>query len=277
MLAGRRVTNQREAANSRHPFPSMSSFRAIQPPTIGRIVQIALSASVAEMINGRLWPNVIRSVSAGELFPLIVTRVWPAEMYQDNLVINGQIVLDGPGHLWVSTVHFGNNPGEWRWPDHSALAPAQAPLKNHSGKIAADMASPKVRAAIQAEANPAVLHDRIAQLTAEVQELNALLIDRTAEAAQLADRAKRAEEERDRRRAAENKLISDRDRLIHVDIAGLNKEILELKTELESSRQARKIYSDQANKAAEELSACMERERRLTERLAKIAGIVSDL
>jgi hypothetical protein len=65
--------------------------------------------------------------------------------------------------------------------------------------------------------------------------------------------------------------------VLHERIAQLTAGLQELQTELESARQARKIYSEQSNKAAEELSACMERERRLTERLANIAGIVADL
>ena len=65
----------------------------------------------------------------------------------------------------------------------------------------------------------------------------------------------RLREELERRRAAENHLIAERDRLIHKDISTLRLEL---------------AHAEGALKASQD------RERRLTERLAHIASLTSD-
>lgn len=82
-------------------------------PSIGRIVHYTISDHDAEMINRRRvakphepgWPagavaHSGNSVRAGEIYPLIITRVWN----EDPGTINGQVLLDGNDSLWVTSV-----------------------------------------------------------------------------------------------------------------------------------------------------------------------------
>jgi hypothetical protein len=117
----------------------------------------------------------------------------------------------------------------------------------------------------------------ITTLTAERDDLNARLLDVTAAAAVTAGRIERLQDELARVRKHETELIQDRDRLIHKDLAQLHKEVDDLKGELENERAARKIYSDRLAKSDSELAAALDRERRLSERLANVASLVSDM
>lgn len=99
-------------------------------PSIGRIVILKLSASCAEGINARRrharshaaahgneaqqtgvqvhWGN---DVAEGDEFPMVIVRIWGPEM------VNGQVLLDGSDTLWATSVHEGDQPGEWHWPE----------------------------------------------------------------------------------------------------------------------------------------------------------------
>lgn len=97
-------------------------------PTIGQTVLYKLSESDAERINRRRgakpWsdPNwshgaqahVGNPVSAGEVVPLVIVRVWPNE-YDDAPGVNGQAILDGNDSLWVTSAREGSEPGTWHW------------------------------------------------------------------------------------------------------------------------------------------------------------------
>lgn len=92
--------------------------------TIGRIVQYTLSEQDAEHINRRRVPlidsaaqahngaqvHVGNSARAGDVYPMMICRVWVPEM------VNGQVFLDGNDTLWVTSRHEGTAPGEWAWP-----------------------------------------------------------------------------------------------------------------------------------------------------------------
>lgn len=82
--------------------------------TVARIVHYALTQQNAEAINKRRQDardsKIAQTSSgaqvhfgnearAGDILPLLVTKVWP-----DGLV-NGQVFLDGNDILWVSSVH----------------------------------------------------------------------------------------------------------------------------------------------------------------------------
>lgn len=98
-------------------------------PSIGRIVHYVLSAQDAEQINRRRttsaqiaariadekWPlgaqaHIGNSVSEGEVYPLVITRVW------DSGMVNGQVMLDGNDLFWATSRHEGVEPGTYRWP-----------------------------------------------------------------------------------------------------------------------------------------------------------------
>jgi hypothetical protein len=96
-------------------------------PTVGRIVLYKLTEYDASAVNKRVKDAmenmasyqarsngtivyVGNSVSAGDVYPMIVVRVWT-----DDLV-NGQVMLDGNYTLWVTSVHVGEDPGNFAWP-----------------------------------------------------------------------------------------------------------------------------------------------------------------
>ena len=90
-------------------------------PAVGRIVHVTLSADLAQSINRE--PGFRGNAHCeGEVYPMIIARVWPKETYSDGLTVNGQLVLDGVGTFWMTSVHYGDQPGQWRWPhiEHAA-------------------------------------------------------------------------------------------------------------------------------------------------------------
>lgn len=88
-------------------------------PTIGRIVHYRLSEQDAEFIGQRRAARASRegvnvqtlgnAVRAGDVFPAIVTRVWPSGC-------NLQVTLDGADGLWVTSRTEGTEPSTWSSP-----------------------------------------------------------------------------------------------------------------------------------------------------------------
>jgi hypothetical protein len=111
--------------------------------TIGRTVLYTLSEQDAEQINRRRtsgasikhrmdsfnargdawmgeggWPigaqaHIGNTVSAGDVFPMTVVRVWD----KASGCINGQVLLDGNDTYWATSRHGGTEPGTWAWPE----------------------------------------------------------------------------------------------------------------------------------------------------------------
>lgn len=54
-------------------------------------------------------------LNIGDELPLIVAKVWPHEFGEGVPGVNGQVILDGPETLWVTSVQEGNRPGTWRF------------------------------------------------------------------------------------------------------------------------------------------------------------------
>lgn len=89
-------------------------------PSVGRIVHYRLTAQDADQINRRrpIGPqdghgkvvHVGNPVSEGDVFPLIVTRVWGAS---EGSAVNGQVLLDGNDSLWVTSAVEGDGPRQW--------------------------------------------------------------------------------------------------------------------------------------------------------------------
>lgn len=95
-----------------------------QKPSIGRIVRYTLSEEDATVINSRrkdlravvgIPVTVGNSVSAGEVYPMVITRVWGD---QPTSVVNGQVLLDGNDLHWVTSVSHGEGERHYTWPAH---------------------------------------------------------------------------------------------------------------------------------------------------------------
>ena len=110
--------------------------------TIGRVVLYRLHAQDAEKINRRRttgseiarrisantckegmdyagtathWPigaqaHIGNEVKAGDIFPMIVTKVWSPGY------VNGQVFLDGNDCFWATSVEEGVEGHYWQWP-----------------------------------------------------------------------------------------------------------------------------------------------------------------
>lgn len=91
-------------------------------PSIGRIVLYVVSEHDARLVNERraehAFPQGINLPQPGDVLPLIICRVWTPELYDGKETVNGQLMLDGGGVLWKTSVHLGEpeTPGTWHWP-----------------------------------------------------------------------------------------------------------------------------------------------------------------
>lgn len=96
-------------------------------PSIGRIVHYTLSEQDATATNKRRNDaqahlgqhisasdgsqiHVGNSVNAGDVYPMVITRVW------SGTLVNGQVLLDGNDLLWVTSVSEGEGERSWAWP-----------------------------------------------------------------------------------------------------------------------------------------------------------------
>lgn len=98
-------------------------------PSIGRICHYTLDQQDANEVNRRRddarrnldWHrehqtgavvHAGNSVSEGDVFPLIITKVWSAPA-NENSSVNGQVLLDGDDTLWVTSVQQGDGLRHW--------------------------------------------------------------------------------------------------------------------------------------------------------------------
>lgn len=99
-------------------------------PSVGRIVHYTLNEYDAQQINKRrhdatahmaehveassgVVVHVGNGVREGEVYPLVITRVWgPGE----TAAFNGQLLLDGNDTLWVTSTAIGDGPHMCAWP-----------------------------------------------------------------------------------------------------------------------------------------------------------------
>ena len=81
----------------------------------GDIVLYKLSALDVEHIHEQhsKLDFTANGVYEGEVLPLVVVKVWPHEFGPDVPGVNGQVLLDGPDSLWVTSVGPGGSPGKW--------------------------------------------------------------------------------------------------------------------------------------------------------------------
>jgi hypothetical protein len=97
-------------------------------PTIGRIVLYTLSEDDAKQINkrrkdahdagtARLNTGAVvhfgNTVNAGDVFPMVIVRVFGAEPTSG---VNGQVLLDGNDTFWATSRVQGEGPFRWNWP-----------------------------------------------------------------------------------------------------------------------------------------------------------------
>jgi hypothetical protein len=69
----------------------------------------------------RTWPlgaqaHIGNPAYNGEVYPMIVVRVWPDEYGPHFDGVNGQVLLDGNDTFWATSVKEGTEPGTWHWP-----------------------------------------------------------------------------------------------------------------------------------------------------------------
>lgn len=88
-------------------------------PSVGRIVHYCLTeqnaaeimrrrttgADIAARIKDEKWPigaqaHVGNAVSAGDVFPMVIVRIWPS----DTGSVNGRVLLDGTDEYWATSV-----------------------------------------------------------------------------------------------------------------------------------------------------------------------------
>jgi hypothetical protein len=89
-------------------------------PTIGRIVRYTLTDYDATKITQARTKDLNtsgNSVSAGDVFPLLITRVWGST---PESAVNGPVFLDGNDTLWVTSASVGEGPGHFSWPVREA-------------------------------------------------------------------------------------------------------------------------------------------------------------
>lgn len=101
-----------------------------QKPSLGRIVHYTLSEQDAEAINRRRddaqahagehrdrrdgsQVHVGNEVKAGDVYPMVITRVWGPE---SKSAVNGQVLLDGNDLYWVTSTAVGEGPRHFAWP-----------------------------------------------------------------------------------------------------------------------------------------------------------------
>lgn len=105
-----------------------------QTPSLGRTVHYTLSEQDADAINKqRMDAKNLNAagvtlasqelgaqihcgnvVGAGEVYPLVITRVWGNE---PTSAVNGQVQLDGNDLYWATSVSAGDGPRHFTWPE----------------------------------------------------------------------------------------------------------------------------------------------------------------
>lgn len=97
-------------------------------PTTGRTVLYVLSetdcAAIRQQRERRKAAGLIgenespgNPVQPGDIVPAVIVRVWSEE----NGLMNGQAILDGPDSLWLMSRHRDDakTPHTWHWPVRS--------------------------------------------------------------------------------------------------------------------------------------------------------------
>lgn len=86
-------------------------------PTVGRIVHYRMTEHGAAQIRQRRAASngilVGNPVNAGDVYPLVITRVWGDT---EGSAVNGQVLLDGNDTLWVTSATEGDGAGQWFTP-----------------------------------------------------------------------------------------------------------------------------------------------------------------
>jgi hypothetical protein len=74
--------------------------------------------------------HVGNDVSAGEAYPMIITKVWGsgADLNEATLV-NGQVLLDGNDLFWVTSVAAGDSQHQYQWPQMVAQGATAPPVQ----------------------------------------------------------------------------------------------------------------------------------------------------
>jgi len=183
-------------------------------PTVGRIVHVILSADLAAAINH---DPAIRGNAcvAGEVYPLIIARVWQKETYSDGLTVNGQLVVDGVGTYWMTSVHHGDEPGCWHWPHLDFAAELISTEVDAVERPVHDALMKKLCDDLNAaNAKAQGFADRLFDAEKRLAGETAKLYDATAQAAQLTERAARLQHQNETLREDLTRVIQERDQFM---------------------------------------------------------------
>lgn len=80
---------------------------------INRVRAEASRKAVAEKTGVGLVAHVGEDVEAGQVFPMLITRVW------SDTSVDGQVHLNGNDLVWRQSVQLADQwpaPGRWSWP-----------------------------------------------------------------------------------------------------------------------------------------------------------------
>jgi hypothetical protein len=103
-------------------------------PSTGRIVHYILSDSDVGYIRSLRTARAAvgglgggNAVTAGDQYPMIITRIWASpETVTEHTSVQGQVFLDGPDTLWVTSRGQGDQPGQWHDPREFPAPPKPA-------------------------------------------------------------------------------------------------------------------------------------------------------
>ena len=105
-------------------------------PSIGRIVHYTLADYDVVAINAQRAGDPFKgnAVTAGDVYPMLITRVWASpETVTEGTAVQGQVFLDGPDTLWVTSRQQGDQPGQWHAPIIVTPPAVSAPTTSTTG------------------------------------------------------------------------------------------------------------------------------------------------
>lgn len=89
-------------------------------PSAGRIVQYRLAQDDVNAINEQRGVSTAglrgNPVAVSQVYPMMIVRVWTEDPKPTDAV-QGQVFLDGNDTIWKTSVHLGDEPGTFFWPE----------------------------------------------------------------------------------------------------------------------------------------------------------------
>lgn len=82
-------------------------------PKVGKTVLYTMTENDCEQVKTQrgLRQEGGNIPAAGQVYPMVITRAWGDT---PTSAVNGQVQLDGPDLLWVTSRSQGDGPGHWK-------------------------------------------------------------------------------------------------------------------------------------------------------------------